>query len=285
MARCDIGKTIIDELRLCYTAEQTLLQELSQIEIGKWRDYENFSLFRVHSRHFQYSYDILYDTENSRIKVATLRFGHYGEPQQTPYVYYRIENHILYNHDMLVTTLTLPDILGFTFQHITSIDLTKDFKFNVVQKIRKIAKESNTKVIKNGKVIDKTQDISGAMMVYTLNFTKIRNPSICLKQAKAEHDKTKGLTLCAYNKRNEIETESHKNYILDFYENPKTLHRLEVHQNNQEIKDFCKNRNIVQDINLIFNQEFLDDMYYTHLSSILRFTKGRNKQNWHEILQ
>ena len=285
MARCDIGKTIIDELRLCYTAEQTLLQELSQIEIGKWRDYENFSLFRVHSRHFQYSYDILYDTENSRIKVATLRFGHDGEPQQTPYVYYRIENHILYNHDMLVTTLTLPDILGFTFQHITSIDLTKDFKFNVVQKIRKIAKESNTKVIINGKVIDKTQDISGSMMVYTLNFTKIRNPSICLKQAKAEHDKTKGLTLCAYNKRNEIETESHKHYILNFYNNPKTLHRLEVHQNNQEIKDYCKNHNITQTINLIFNQQFLDDMYYTHLSSILRFTKGRNKLNWHEILQ
>ena len=122
-------------------------------------------------------------------------------------------------------------------------------------------------------------------MVYTLNFTKVRNPSICLKQAKAEHDKTKGLTLCAYNKRNEIETESHKHYILDFYNNPKTLHRLEVHQNNQEIKDYCKNHNITQDINLIFNQQFLDDMYHTHLASILRFTHGRTKVNWHEILQ
>lgn len=281
MAKCDIGRTIIDELRLCYTAEQTLLQELSQIEMGKWKDYENFSLFRVHSHHFQYSYDILHN----RTKVATLRFGHYGEPQQTSYVYYRIENQILYNHDMLTTILTLPDILGFTFQHITSLDLAQDYTFNIVQRIRKIAKEPNTKVIINGKVINKTQDISGAMMIYTLNFTKVRNPSICLKQAKAEHDKTKGLTLCAYNKRNEIETESHKDYILDFYGNPKNLHRLEVHQNNQEIKDFCKNRNIIQDINLIFNQEFLDNMYYTHLSSILRFTKGRNKQNWHEILQ
>lgn len=285
MAKCDIGRTIIDELRLCYTAEQTLLQELSQIEMGKWRDYENFSLFRVHSRHFQYSYDILHNTANNRTKVATLRFGHYGEPQENSYVYYRIENEILYNHDMLLITLTLPDILGFSFQHITSIDLTKDFKFNVVQKIRKIAKESNTKVIINGKVINKTQDISGAMMIYTLNFTKVRNPSICLKQAKAEHDKTKGLTLCAYNKRNEIETESHKDYILDFYGNPKNLHRLEIHQNNQEIKDFCKTHNITQTINLIFNQQFLDDMYYAHLSSILRFTKGRNKLNWHEILR
>ena len=146
MAKCDIGRTIIDELRLCYTAEQTLLQELSQIEMGKWKDYENFSLFRVHSHHFQYSYDILHN----RTKVATLRFGHYGEPQQTSYVYYRIENQILYNHDMLTTILTLPDILGFTFQHITSLDLAQDYTFNIVQRIRKIAKEPNTKVIING---------------------------------------------------------------------------------------------------------------------------------------
>lgn len=284
MAQCNIGQTIIDELRLCYTAEQTLLHELSQIEMGKWRDYENFTLFRVYSQHFQYSYDILYNTENNRIKVATLRFGHHGEPQQTPYVYYRIENQILYNKEKLITTLTLPNILDMTFQYITSIDLAQDHTFNIVQRIRKIPKDPKNKVIIHGKVIDKKNDVKGAMMIYTLNFTKVRNPSICLKQAKAEHDKTKGLTLCAYNKRNEIETESHKDYILDFYGNPKNLHRLEIHQNNQEIKDYCKTHNITQDINLIFNQQFLDDMYYTHLASILRFTQGRTPLKWHEIL-
>lgn len=281
-----LGVTIIDELKLCYIAEQNLLEDLSNLKLGDWRDYGDFSLFRLNSIHFRYAFDVLYGSNlETRKKVATIRFGHLGELEQSFYVYYRIENEILYNHDMLLITLTLPDILRFTFHHITSIDLSKDFKFNIVQRIRKIAKDTKIKVIHNGKVIDPKKDVKGATMIYTLNFTKIRNPSINLKQAKAEKDKTKGLTLCAYNKKNEIEVKSFKHYILDFYGNPKSLHRLEVHQNNQEIKDFCENNNIIQDINLIFDQKFLDDMYYTHLSSLLRFTRGRIKIGWHEILQ
>lgn len=54
--------------------------------------------------------------------------------------------------------------------------------------------------------------------------------------------------------------------------------------NNEEIKDFCKSNGIAQDVNLIFNQDFLDNMYEAHLSSLLRFTKGRTKLEWREIL-
>ena len=35
--------------------------------------------------------------------------------------------------------------------------------------------------------------------------------------------------------------------IKDFYGNPKSLHRLEVHQNNEEIKDFCRSNGIAFD--------------------------------------
>ena len=59
MAKKDLGRTIIDELRLCYTAESSLLEELSSIEFGNWKNYGDFSMFRVVSRHFQYAYDVL----------------------------------------------------------------------------------------------------------------------------------------------------------------------------------------------------------------------------------
>lgn len=285
MAKKDLGRTIIDELRLCYTAESSLLEELSSIEFGNWKNYGDFSLFRVVSRHFQYAYDLLYgSTFETRTKVATLRFGHYGGQEQASYVYYRIENEVLYNQERLTATLTLPDLLEMTFQHITSIDLARDFKFNVVQRIRKTAKDDAIKVIVNGKAIDKEKDVAEGMFVFSLNFKKLSNPTIAVKQAKAVKDKTKGLALCGYNKNKEIETASHKGYIKDFYGNPKSLHRLEVHQNNEEIKDFCKSNGIAQDVNLIFNQDFLDNMYDAHLSSLLRFTKGRTKLEWREIL-
>ena len=93
----------------------------------------------------------------------------------------------------------------------------------------------------------------------------------------------KRYTLCAYNKNNEIATSSNKEYIREFYGNPKTLHRLEIHQNCQEIKDYLKGA--VQDITLLSDQGFLDGMFLAHLSSLLRFNKGRKHLDWQEILQ
>ena len=85
MAKNDLGRTIIDELRLCYTAESILLDELSELEIGGWKDFGEFSLFRTVSRHFKYGFDVLYNLyPDGRKKVATLRFGHHGEQGQCP---------------------------------------------------------------------------------------------------------------------------------------------------------------------------------------------------------
>ena len=285
MAKKDLGRTILDELRICYTAEPTLLDDLAEIDFGDWKNYGDFTLFRVVSKHFRYAYEVFYGLEfENRKKVASLRFGHYVEQRQSAYIYFRVENEVLYNQELLITTLTLPDLFGMNFQHYTSIDTARDYKFNAVQRIRRIAKDKDVKVIVNGKVVNKEKDIREGMFVFPLNFKKLSNPTITVKQAKAIKDKTKGLSLCGYNKNKEIESASHKAYIKDFYGNPKSLHRLEVHQNNEEIKDFCKRNKIVQDINLIFNQDFLDAMYEAHLSSLLRFTKGRTKIEWKEIL-
>lgn len=286
MARYDLGKTIIDELRLCYEAEPTLLQELSAVEIGGWLIIDEFYLFRVVSRHFQYGFDVLYGTDaDDRSKVATLRFGHYGEQEQSSYIFYRVENRVLYDSEMFDVTMRLPDLFGLFFCHITSIDLARDFKFNVVQRIRKLAKEETVTVIVNGKAVDKKQDVTGAMLVYSLNFHRLKNPTISVKQAKAVKDKTKGLTMCAYDKGNEIDNASGKDYIREYYNRPKALHRLEVHLNNQEVKDYCKNViKMNQDIRLLSDSDFLDGMYEYHLSSLLRFTKGRKRLSWNDIL-
>lgn len=287
MAKNDLGKTIIDELRLCYEAEPTLLKDLSSLEIGGWITFDEFSLFRVVSRHFQYGFDVLYcpDSSGPRSKVATIRFGHYGAQRQSSFVYYRIENRVLYDQNLLNVTLAFPDMLGLAFQHITSIDLARDYTFNVVGRIRKIAKDEGVTVIVNGKAIDKKKDVYGAMLVYSLNFHRLKNPTIAIKQAKAVKDKAKGLTMCAYDKSNEIDMASGKNYIKEFYGCPKILHRLEVHLNNPEIKDYCRNIvKVVQDLTLLRDQNFLDTLYEYHLSALLRFSKGRKRIAWNEIL-
>ena len=198
MAKCDLGKTIIDELRICYTADPTLIQDLSNVDFGKWIYFCDFALLRVVSKQFKYGFEVFLSDEcGNREKVATLRFGHHNEQEQSTYMFFRIENYVLYNKEKLHLTLTLPDTLGMLFKHFTSIDLSRDFKFNVCQRIRKNARDKKIKVIINGKVIDKRKDIKEGRIEYSLNFTKLSNPTIYVKQAKAVKDKSKGLSLCS----------------------------------------------------------------------------------------
>lgn len=281
MAKCDLGKTIIDELKLCYKAEPSLLEELSLMKIGDEHEYGDFTFRRETKKHYKYGFNIYY----ANIQIATFNFKRYGSlPQYEKNVIYRIENKVLYNKDLLDISFKLPQMLDMVFCHITSIDLARDYRYNVVSRIRKMAKDEKTKVIVNGKAIDKKKNVIGGKFIFAMNFTKLQNPSICIKQAKAKNDKSQGMTLCGYNKNEEIEVSSHKNYIKEFYDHPKRLYRLEVHQNNKDIKKYCEDNNIVQDITLIYNQEFLDSMYIAHLSSLLRFTRTRTKIDWDEIL-
>ena len=63
MAKKDLGRTILDELRICYTAEPTLLDDLAEIDFGDWKNYGDFTLFRVVSKHFRYAYEVFYGLE------------------------------------------------------------------------------------------------------------------------------------------------------------------------------------------------------------------------------
>ena len=63
------------------------------------------------------------------------------------------------------------------------------------------------------------------------------------------------------------------------YEDPNKLYRIEVHLNNEEIKDYCKSHNTYQDIYMINDSAMLADMFTYHLSAVIRFTKGRTKLN------
>ena len=77
---------------------------------------------------------------------------------------------------------------------------------------------------------------------------------------------------------------SNSRYINEFYGNPKRLYRLEVHLNNEEIKAYCRLLNIQQDLSMLKDRSLLTNMFYYHLSSVIRFTKGRKKLPWKDII-
>ena len=146
--------------------------------------------------------------------------------------------------------------------------------------IRRMWHREDITTIINGKAIkDRKKTLPNVNLVYSTSLDRLKGMTVYVKQAKAAHDKSKGITIQAYNKLQEIEEASKKEYIKEFYGNPNKLYRIEVHLNNEEIKDYCKSHNTYQDIYMINDSAMLADMFTYHLSAVIRFTKGRTKLN------
>lgn len=218
--------------------------------------------------------------------MATARFGRYGDVEVSDYFFYRVENYVLYDFDLLKYTLTIPEMLGMCFHNFTSLDIAIDARTDIARLMRRMWHREDVTTIINGKAIrDRKAIVKHLNLTYSTSLERLKNLTVYVKQSKASHDKTKGVTVQAYNKGNEISEASHKDYIREFYGNPKRLYRLEVHLNNAEIKDYCKRLDVSQDLNMIYDQTFLTDMFYYHLSSVIRFTKGREKLDWKDIVK
>ena len=286
MLRCRIGTTVIDALKLCYMVNVEDLSALTGLQYGEWETVGDFLFFRVPSQNFAYCYNILHGSDHDRHEVAQLRFARHGERQEgTMYAFLHIANSVLYDHPTLSMVLRLPDEMGMVFNNVTTIDLAKDFTtINPVSVIRRLYKNKGITTIINGKAVkDRKKSVTGFHQTYSVTLDRLKNPTISIKQAKALHNKAKGLTVCAYNKAAEIST-SGKDYILGYYGNPKRLYRLEIHLNSQDVTDYFNSIGKGQDLSLIMDADLMDAMYFHHLSAVIRFAKGRQPLLWSDLL-
>ena len=92
------------------------------------------------------------------------------------------------------------------------------------------------------------------------------------------------MTVQSYDKRAEIQTSSGKDYILGYYDNPQRLYRLEVRLHYKELQDYCRKIGKPQDVEMVIDPAYPEGAFYYHLSSVLRFTLGRRRISWQEII-
>ena len=270
-----LGKTIIDALTLCYVAEGKVLDHLR--EVKHQYNIDTFTLHRTSGKHHKEHFDICLHKK----KVATIYFDRFGSSGDEFYVWLRIENHVLYNHQQLIQTLMLPELLDIDFNNITYIELARDFTYNITLRIRSLMRNPELKTIINGKQKkDRDEVVDGIIRICKISLNRDLPKSLCIKQAKAEKNKYDGITMDSYNKMDEIISKSHKQYILDYYGNPKKLHRLELRLNNADIKKISRTLGVSVTDDTIFNQDALDHIYLHALQSLLRFTDGRKKLDW-----
>lgn len=272
----------IDELKICYTTTADNLNDLMSVEIGSFADLFGYRFYRSVSDRFRFFFEVWEDDE----QVAQLKHGLYtdlSDPKQ--YIYFKISNHVLYKPEQLKRTLELPDKMGFIFNNYTAIDLAIDSKTNFTSLIKRMIRDKTITTIINGKAVkDRKHVLQGVSFQYSTSLDRLKYATITIKQKKAVSNKQHGITIQAYDKKAEVEQNTDKRYILDFYGQPKRLYRLEVRLHYQELKDYFSKTNGEPIFETMTNQELLQDMFFYHLSAVLRFTQERKKLDWPTLI-
>lgn len=283
----------IDMLRMCFECNNIeLINELTDIEVGDYFDCFDFYLLRIEGKHFEYVFEIRYYECGESKLYGELRFGinkdeiesniHFNGTRK---IWVSVVNSALYCNEKYYIDY-ISDVLELTLHNITTIDIAMDMSKNIPKYTKKLIRNKQLTTILNGKKInDRDEDRPEITYTYSGTLNKDKYLTVNIKQRKAIKDKSKGTTLTAYDKRGEILNSSHKDYIMKFYGNPQKLYRLEVHLNNEDIKDYVNTKRIEINLNTIFQPHFLYELYIYTLNSLIRFEYDRyNKLSWEEIL-
>ena len=291
MALCNIGKTIIDEARLCYEADKDLRDYFSQIKKKKQED--GFYLVRIKLPFYKHCFYVHWGKwgDNSQ-PIAKMYFSYCNngtldnemlEPEEINkdnYIFYRLENHMLYREEHEIRkALEIPTLYSMAFHHFTRLDLAVDRKKDIVKTINGLMKRKDIGTIINGDWEDDHKKVIKTLKEYRdRTLDKAMNPELLVMQVNAIKNKNNGIIVAAYNKLAEIKNKQsddarYKQYILDYYGSPqKSLHRLEVRVNATNITKYCGKNKIHMSEEVLFNQSLLTDMYFTFLSRVLRFS-------------
>lgn len=284
----------IDMLRLCFEiTEPAIFDYLSTLEPAEKADFYDFYLERIEGKHFEYVFNIRYDDLGEDKLFGELRFGINKNEDEanthtngTRKAWISISNRVLYSTEEMHYLEYIADVLHLELHNITSLDLCLDMSMNIARYLKRLIRCKDLGVILNGKRIkDRKEDRPEIIYTMSGNLDRDKYLTVNIKEKKAIKDKSRGRTLAAYDKRAEIANSSSKEYISDLYGCPSKLHRLEVHLNNDELKDYFNRTREELNINTIFNENFLFRLFYSTLESLIRFEKDGKKIDWWAVLE
>lgn len=282
---------MLDALTICFEVENRYHYDcISKLEFGSCYDLSEFRLYRIEGRYYNNVYTIVLHDGEQDCEFGQLKFNlNRGTSEANvhengnPKVWISLNNSSLYSTNQCYLDF-IATKLGLDAHNITAIDLCLDTPFNVSNQIKRLIRDRTVTTILNGKRVT-DRDADRPEICYTLSgsLNKDKYMTVNVKQRNAMKDKTKGVTVITYDKKAEIDNSSNKDYILDFYDNPKRLYRTEVHLNNAEFKEYIESRNILFNFYMM-DDTILEEMFFHHLNSVIRFQKGKDNIKWECLL-
>ena len=289
MKRVCKRKVQIDALTVCFQVVNTYhYNNIKELDYGEVYELEDFNLVRITGRYYNNIYSILYNDGEKEQEFGVLKFnlggGENTHTNGNHKAWISLNNVILYSKDISYLGY-ITQMLGIDYHNITTLDLCLDTPFQVSNTLKKHIRDKKLLTVLNGKKVkDREEDRPEITYISSGDLDRDKYLTITVKQRKAIHDKSKGVTLTTYDKAAEVRNSSNKQYILDYYGNPRKLYRTEVHLNNGEIKDFLNT--IGAELNVyMFDEAILEAMFFYHLNSIIYFKKSRKEAiTWEQLL-
>lgn len=282
----------IDALRLCYEiTDPHNINIVRTSDIGEEVDFMYFYLRRIEGKHFKFVYEIRYSDAGIDKLFGELRLGINDDKEENnrhsnglSKAWISIDNHVLYSDEIYYLEF-IENNLGLELHNITTLDLCLDLSNDIARMIRKLIRNKNITTILNGKeVLDRSQDRPEITYISSGSMDKDKYLTVCVKQKKAMKDKSRGSTLTAYNKKAEIANSSSKKYIEEFYGNPDKLYRLEVHLNNDEVKEYLNRTRQELSFYSLVDVKFLLRLFDQTINSLIRFEHEGKKLDWDGLL-
>lgn len=177
----------------------------------------------------------------NNIKVGLLQWESHGTNKN--YGYFTLLNNTLYNGDWKLYKQMLND-LQLTISHVCNLDIAHDSTVDITKKYLRIISDKKNEIIINGNRINNRDML--LQSPYFITFGSLNEP---MKQPQLYlRTKDKSTTVRCYNKSEEIEEKSHKEYIKEKYKNTENdIYRCEItlntHSLNRIINDIITANN------------------------------------------
>lgn len=282
---------MIDAFTVCCEVENSVLfDKIHSLEFCESIEFEHFTLTRTDGRYYNHVYSITYNNCGEIKTFGQLKFGlNNGTTEANahdngkPKAWITIDNMALYSQSIGYLGY-ICEILHLNVHNYTSIDLCKDTPFDVSRALHRLYRNKSITTILNGKrIINRDEDRPEISRTLSGNLNKDKYQTIYVKQRNAIRDKSAGVTIKTYDKLAEIRNASEKEYILDYYSNPRKLYRTEVHLNNSDIKEYLQSHNI--DLNpYMMDNAVLEAMFFDYLNRVIRFQDGKVQITWEQLL-
>lgn len=168
--------------------------------------------------HFRYNYYVLVNN----IKIGLLQWGTFGNCRN--YGYLNLLNESLYNDTWKLYKQAVKD-LGLCVYRISKLDLAFDSVINPTKRYLEAVKDKRNEIVINGDIIKDRSKL--LLSPYFITYGTLDDP---LKYPQIHFaTKDKSTTIKVYNKTEEVENNSHKEYIKEKYnEIEKDIYRCEV---------------------------------------------------------